>query len=44
MIYFYLWKSKTTLIITFKVKGMKKEKIKEVLKNIVLKFWDIRQS
>ncbi|HEX9330545.1 MAG TPA: hypothetical protein VF896_01580 [Anaerolineales bacterium] len=31
-------------IITFKVKGMKKEKIKEVLKNIVLKFWDIRQS
>lgn len=31
-------------IITFKVQGMKKEKIKEVLGGIVLKFWDIRQS
>ncbi len=32
------------IFITFKVDGMKKEKIKEVLGNIVLKFWDIRQS
>jgi acetoin utilization protein AcuB len=31
-------------VITFKVDGMKKEKIKEVLENIVLKFWDIRLS
>src|SRR5512138_3938049 len=29
-------------VITFKVQGMKKEKIKEVLGNIVIKFWDIR--
>ena len=31
-------------IITFKVEGMKKEKVKEVLNDIVLKFWDIRLS
>jgi acetoin utilization protein AcuB len=31
-------------IITFKVQGLKKEKIKEVLQDVVLKFWDIRQS
>jgi acetoin utilization protein AcuB len=31
-------------VVTFKVQGMKKEKIKEVLENVVLKFWDIRQS
>lgn len=31
-------------VITFKVLGMKKEKIKEVLEDAVLKFWDIRQS
>jgi acetoin utilization protein AcuB len=31
-------------VITFKVQGMKKEKIREVLENVVLKFWDIRQS
>ena len=31
-------------VVTFKVQGIKKEKIKEVLDNIVLKFWDIRQS
>jgi acetoin utilization protein AcuB len=31
-------------VITFKVQGIKKEKIKEVLGNVVLKFWDIRQS
>ncbi len=31
-------------VITFKVLGMKKEKIREVLKDVVLKFWDIRQS
>ncbi len=31
-------------ILTFKVEGIKKEKLKEVLGNIVLKFWDIRQS
>jgi acetoin utilization protein AcuB len=31
-------------VVTFKVQGMKKEKIKEVLEPVVLKFWDIRQS
>jgi acetoin utilization protein AcuB len=31
-------------VITFKVQGIKKEQIKEVLENIVIKFWDIRQS
>jgi acetoin utilization protein AcuB len=31
-------------IITFKVQGMKKEKVKEVLGDVVLKFWDIRES
>jgi acetoin utilization protein AcuB len=31
-------------VITFKVQGIKKEKIKEVLGGIVLKFWDIRVS
>jgi acetoin utilization protein AcuB len=29
-------------VITFKVQGMKKEKIKEVLQDLVLKFWNIR--
>jgi acetoin utilization protein AcuB len=31
-------------VVTFKVQGIKKEKIKEVLETVVLKFWDIRQS
>ncbi|HUE99309.1 MAG TPA: CBS domain-containing protein [Anaerolineales bacterium] len=31
-------------VVTFKVQGIKKEKIKEVLEDVVLKFWDIRQS
>lgn len=31
-------------VVTFKVQGLKKEKVREVLDNIVLKFWDIRQS
>ena len=31
-------------VITFKVQGIKKEKIKEVLSDIVMKFSDIRQS
>lgn len=30
--------------VTFKVEGMKKNQIKEVLEPIVVKFWDIRQS
>src|SRR5215208_182952 len=34
----------TSRVITFKVQGMKKEKIKEVLDDVVLKFWDIRQN
>ena len=31
-------------VVTFKVQGIKKEKIREVLDSVVLKFWDIRQS
>jgi len=31
-------------VVTFKVQRMKKEKVKEVLENVVQKFWDIRQS
>jgi acetoin utilization protein AcuB len=31
-------------VVTFKVEGMKKNTIKEVLEPIVVKFWDIRQS
>jgi acetoin utilization protein AcuB len=31
-------------VVTFKVDGIKKDKIKEVLGDIVLKFWDIRLS
>ncbi|HEU4744030.1 MAG TPA: CBS domain-containing protein, partial [Anaerolineales bacterium] len=31
-------------VVTFKVQGIKKDKIREVLENVVLKFWDIRQS
>lgn len=31
-------------VVTFKVQGIKKEKIKEVLDDVVLKFWDVRQS
>jgi acetoin utilization protein AcuB len=31
-------------VITFKVQGIKKEKIKDVLADVVIKFWDIRQS
>jgi acetoin utilization protein AcuB len=31
-------------VVTFKVQGIKKEKIREVLDGVVLKFWDIRQS
>ncbi len=33
-----------TRVVTFKVDGMKKNQIKEVLEPIVVKFWDIRQS
>lgn len=31
-------------VITFKVEGMKKNKVKEVLEPIVVKFWDMRMS
>ncbi|HEY6072539.1 MAG TPA: CBS domain-containing protein, partial [Anaerolineales bacterium] len=31
-------------VITFKVQGMSKEKVRTALKDIVLKFWDIRES
>ena len=33
-----------TKVITFKVEGIKKDEIKIVLKDIVKKFWDIRES
>jgi len=31
-------------VITFKVEGMKKNKVKEVLEPVVVKFWDMRTS
>ena len=31
-------------VVTFKVEGMKKNKVKEVLEPIVVKFWDMRMS
>ncbi len=31
-------------VVTFKVEGLKKNQVKELLEPIVLKFWDIRQS
>jgi acetoin utilization protein AcuB len=31
-------------VITFKVQGMTREKVRAALKDIVLKFWDIRES
>ena len=34
----------TTKILTFKVDGMKKEDVRKTLKDVVKKFWDIRQS
>jgi acetoin utilization protein AcuB len=34
----------TTKILTFKVDGMNKEEVRKTLKDIVKKFWDIRQS
>lgn len=33
-----------TRVITFKVEGMKQDEIKSALKDVVKKFWDIRQS
>jgi len=34
----------TTKILTFKVEGMTKEAVRKALKDVVNKFWDIRQS
>lgn len=31
-------------VLTFKVQGIKKEKLKEILEPVVEKFWDLRQS
>jgi len=33
-----------TKVVTFKVEGIKKDEIKKALKDVVIKFWDIRQS
>ena len=33
-----------TKVLTFKVEGIQKDKVKQVLGNIVKKFWDVRQS
>ncbi len=33
-----------TRVVTFKVEGMKQDEIRSVLKDVVKKFWDIRQS
>ena len=33
-----------TRLLTFKVEGLKKNQVKEILEPVVVKFWDIRQS
>jgi len=41
---FFAGRDASTKVLTFKAEGIKKEEIKEVLGNVVKKFWDIRQS
>jgi acetoin utilization protein AcuB len=41
---FFAGEDASTKILTFKVEGIKKEEIKQVLSNVIKKFWDIRQT
>lgn len=41
---FFSGQDASTKILTFKVEGVKQEEIKAVLKDVIKKFWDIRQS
>lgn len=41
---FFSGEDASTKILTFKVEGVKQEEIKAVLKDVIKKFWDIRQS
>lgn len=41
---FFAGEDASTKILTFKVDGIKKEEIKQVLNNVIKKFWDIRQT
>jgi acetoin utilization protein AcuB len=41
---FFAGQDASTKVLTFKVEGIQKEKVKKVLGNTVKKFWDVRQS
>jgi acetoin utilization protein AcuB len=41
---FFSGQDASTKVLTFKVEGIQKEKVKQVLGNTVKKFWDVRQS
>jgi len=41
---FFAGQDASTKVLTFKVEGIQKEKVKQLLGNIVKKFWDVRQS
>jgi acetoin utilization protein AcuB len=41
---FFSGQDASTKVLTFKVEGVQKEKVKQILGNTVKKFWDVRQS
>jgi len=41
---FFSGQDASTKVLTFKVEGIKKDEIKQILGNTVKKFWDVRQS
>jgi acetoin utilization protein AcuB len=41
---FFAGEDASTKILTFKVEGIKKDEIRQVLNNVIKKFWDIRQT
>jgi acetoin utilization protein AcuB len=41
---FFSGQDASTKVLTFKVEGIKKDEVKQVLGNTVKKFWDVRQS
>jgi len=41
---FFAGQDASTKVLTFKVEGIKKEEIRDVLGSVVKKFWDIRES
>jgi acetoin utilization protein AcuB len=41
---FFAGEDTSTKVLTFKAEGIKKEEIRQVLNNVIKKFWDIRQT